>query len=148
MQPLQATDPNIALMRAAQLKTTRAAKTAELSKGMDTEAIDKAAQQFEAVFLTQMMKPMFEGVKPAPMFGGGKGEEVFQGMMLEQYGKIMAERGGIGIADQVRTEMIRMQAEANNKNSGTAATINQQQQQTTTATTTTNNTDKTAGEKP
>ena len=146
MDAVPATDPNLALIRAAQLKTVRAAQTAELAKGMDTDKIDEAAQKFEAAFLTQMLKPMFEDIKPDPVFGGGKGEEIFQSMMLEQYGQMMAERGGIGIADQVRAEMIRMQAEANNKNTGTSTQINQQI--TTTATTTTNNTDQTAGEKP
>lgn len=127
MDAVPATDPNLALIRAEQLKTARAAKTDDLAKGMDTEKIDEAAQKFEAVFLTQMLKPMFEDLKPDPVFGGGQGEEVFQGMMLEQYGKIMAERGGIGIADHVRTEMIRMQAEANSKQAGMNTQINQQQ---------------------
>jgi Rod binding domain-containing protein len=58
-----------------------------------------------------MMKPMFEGIKPDKEFGGGKGEEIFQGMMLDQYGKIMAERGGLGIADAVKAELLRIQAQ-------------------------------------
>jgi flagellar protein FlgJ len=108
-------DTHLSMLRQAQLKTLQAAETAKLSKDMDIEAINKAAEEFEAVFLTEMMKPMFEGIEPDPMFGGGKGEEIFQGMMLEQYGKAMAARGGIGIADQVKAEMIRMQAEANSQ---------------------------------
>ena len=39
----------------------------------------------------------------------GKGEEIFNGMMLEQYGKVMAQRGGIGLANNIRAEMIRLQ---------------------------------------
>ncbi len=110
MTEINSTDPNLAVLRAAQLKTSRAAETEKLAKDMNIKAIDKAAQEFEAVFLTEMMKPMFEGIEPDPMFGGGKGEEVFQGMLLEQYGKTMAQRGGVGIADMVRAEMIRIQA--------------------------------------
>ena len=75
--------------------------------------IDAAAQDFEAVYLTEMLRPMFEETnKPDPMFGGGKGEEIFNGMMLDEYGKIMARAGGVGIAHYVRSEMIKIQQEA------------------------------------
>lgn len=76
--------------------------------------IDEAAQDFEASFLTEMLRPMFEEVnKPNELFGGGKGEEIFSGMMTEEYGKKIAERGGVGLAQFVRDEMIRIQEAAN-----------------------------------
>lgn len=76
--------------------------------------IDQAAQDFEAMFLTEMMRPMFEEVnKPDPMFGGGKGEEVFNNMMLDEYGKQMSAKGGIGLASYVKAEMIRIQEAKN-----------------------------------
>lgn len=79
----------------------------------DLARIDAAAQDFEAMYLTEMMRPMFEEVnKPDPMFGGGKGEEVFNGMMLDHYGKIMAKAGGVGLAKYVRAEMIKLQEES------------------------------------
>jgi hypothetical protein len=62
-----------------------------------------------------MMKPMFEGLETDGMFGGGKTEEVFRGLMLEEYGKKMAETGQLGIADYVKTEMIAMQEKANGR---------------------------------
>ncbi len=77
--------------------------------------IDQAAKDFEGMFLGEMIKPVFETVKTDTIFGGGKGEEVFRGMMVQEYGKKMAERGGLGIAPYVRNEMIRLQEEANNK---------------------------------
>lgn len=80
-------------------------------KKADMAKIDAAAQEFEAMFVTEMLKPMFEELEPDPFFGGGKGEEIFQGMMLQEYGKIVAERGGIGIAGHVKAEMIRLQEE-------------------------------------
>jgi Rod binding domain-containing protein len=78
-------------------------------KGKQAGQIDEAAKQFEAVFATEMLKPMFEGLKPDKTFGGGHAEEVYQGMMMEQYGKIMADRGGLGIADAVKHELLRIQ---------------------------------------
>lgn len=71
--------------------------------------IDDAAQEFEAVFLSEMFKPMFDGIKVDETFGGGKGEEIFGDMLVSEYGKSMAAAGGIGIASFVREELIRQQ---------------------------------------
>lgn len=71
--------------------------------------IDESANDFEASFLSEMIKPMFEGIEVDEMFGGGRGEEVFRDMMVQEYGKKMANSGGIGIAAFVRNEMIRQQ---------------------------------------
>lgn len=76
----------------------------------------EAAEDFEAVFIAEMIKPMFEGISTEAPFGGGKGEEIFRGMMLQEYGKIIASSGGIGLADSIKTEMIKMQEQANNAN--------------------------------
>jgi Rod binding domain-containing protein len=76
--------------------------------------IDLAAKDFEASFLAEMLRPMFEEVnQPDEMFGGGKGEEVFGGMMVDEYAKTMVASGGIGLASYVREEMIRLQEAAN-----------------------------------
>lgn len=112
---ITAPDTSLALMRATQAEAKHAAQKAEKPDAVKNMAqIEQAAKEFEAVFLSEMMKPMFEGVKPNSMFGGGKGEEIFSGMMRQEYGKMMSDRGGIGIAEQVKAEMIRMQ-EAMNK---------------------------------
>lgn len=68
-----------------------------------------AAQDFEAVFLSEMFSHMFEGLNVDPMFGGGQGEKMFRGMMTQEYGKMMAKGGGIGISDQLQKMMIQMQ---------------------------------------
>lgn len=76
--------------------------------------IDDAARDFEAMFLTEMLRPMFAEInKPDELFGGGKGEEIFGKMMVDEYGKMMVEKGGIGLAKYVRDEMIRLQEAAN-----------------------------------
>ena len=98
---------------ASQIADTAATsnKAAALKNAKDRAALEQAAQEFEAVFVTQMLKPMFEGIKTDARFGGGKGEEIFRGFMLEEYGKMIAARGDLGIADAIKTEMLRMQAE-------------------------------------
>lgn len=103
--------------RMAHIAKARENDTAALAaQAKNAEAIDRAAREFEEVFLGEMLKPMFEGVtEPNPVFGGGKGEEIFSGMMVQEYAKTIAARGGIGIADMVKAEMLRIQ-EATNGN--------------------------------
>jgi peptidoglycan hydrolase FlgJ len=69
----------------------------------------KVAKDFEAVFIAQMLQPMFQNIKPEGPFGGGHAEEVWRGMQVQEYGKAITEAGGIGIADTVLREMIKMQ---------------------------------------
>ena len=91
-----------------------------LRKKHDMQRIEEAAQDFEAVFFSEMMKPMFENLKTADGFtGGGKGEEVFQGLMIQEYGKMMAETNSIGIADQVKAHLIKAQEVADKRHMST-----------------------------
>lgn len=87
-------------------------KTKLAAQSKSEKQIDAAAQDFEAMFMTQMLQPMFDGLKPNKMFGGGKGEEIFKGFMLEEYGRMIAETGQLGISDMIKGEMIRMQEQA------------------------------------
>ncbi|MBD35851.1 MAG: chemotactic signal-response protein chel [Actinobacteria bacterium] len=81
----------------------------------NTQAIEskkqarKIADDFEAVFLSQMLKPMFEGIKPEAPFGGGNSEAMWRSMQIEEYGKAITKAGGIGIADTVFREIIKLQ---------------------------------------
>ena len=79
---------------------------------------EKAARDFEAVFISQMLTPMFEGIEPDGVFGGGSAENIYKSMMLEEYGKMIAANGGLGIASSVKAEMLalqeRQQGEINN----------------------------------
>lgn len=76
------------------------------------DKIEDAAKEFEAVFLSEMIRPMFEGLEVDPLFGGGRSEEIFRGMMIEEYGKTMANAGGIGLASYVKAELLRIQQDA------------------------------------
>jgi Rod binding domain-containing protein len=60
----------------------------------------KAATDFEAAFLAEMLK--YSGLNAMPEgFGGGAGEEAFASLLTEQYAHLLAERGGIGLAEHV-----------------------------------------------
>jgi Rod binding domain-containing protein len=58
------------------------------------------AESFEATFLAEMLQ--YTGLNAMPSgFGGGPGEEAFSSLLTEQYAKLLAERGGIGLAERV-----------------------------------------------
>jgi Rod binding domain-containing protein len=80
--------------------------------GMTPEAARAAAEEFEAQVISQMMSAMFEGLETAPPFGGGHGEKMFRGMMIEEYAKSVTAGGGLGLADAVHAELLRAQEEA------------------------------------
>lgn len=117
MNGLVTTDPNITLLQAAQQQLTQKAQMLEQAENVKNyQKIEEAAKDFEAVFLTEMLKPMFAEInEPDPLFGGGQGERVFNGFMVQEYGKLMAARGGIGIAEHVKAELLKIQEVQNGK---------------------------------
>ncbi|MCD8497232.1 MAG: rod-binding protein [Alphaproteobacteria bacterium] len=102
-------DTTLALLKATESQSTDNVKKLKASRQL--EKIADASQEFEAVFIAEMMKPMFEELKTDGLFGGGKGEEVFRSLLLQEYGKLTASTGKIGIADAVKNELIKMQEE-------------------------------------
>lgn len=100
-------DTTLALLKAGQAQNTDAARAAKNARQL--EKIAGSAEEFEAVFIAEMMKPMFEEIKSDGLFGGGQGEEVFRSLLLQEYGKLTAQTGKIGIADAVKKELIQMQ---------------------------------------
>jgi Rod binding domain-containing protein len=64
----------------------------------------QAAQDFETVYLTEMLTKM--GVAREPeTFGGGFGAEAFQSLLNEAYAERIVGRGGTGIAEMVYRQL-------------------------------------------
>ena len=79
------------------------------------EKLHKQAVELEGVFLNTLMKEMFSSINTdEDSFGGGFAEETWRGMQSEQFASALAEKGGIGLADQLMSDLLRMQ-EANNQ---------------------------------
>ncbi len=102
---------NSAQMNAAAAGTERAGQATRHAQ-TDSEA-RKAAEEFEAIFIAQMMAPMFNTVPTDGTFGGGHSEMIFRSMQIEEFGKEISRGGGIGIADNVLREILRAQEELN-----------------------------------
>jgi Rod binding domain-containing protein len=73
------------------------------------ETVKAKAQEFEGVFIAQMLGQMFDGVSTDGPFGGGQGEQMFRSLMMDEYGKQIAKQGGIGIADSITRELLKHQ---------------------------------------
>lgn len=73
------------------------------------DAARRVAHEFESVFLAEMMGPMFEGLSTDGLGGGGVGEQMFRPMLIDQYAQAITHSGGIGIADSITRELLRLQ---------------------------------------
>lgn len=76
---------------------------------VNTEKVRETAQAFEASFLAQMLRPMFEGLSTEAPFGGGNAEATWRGFMIDAMAKQTVQAGGIGLSDRIMSEMLKMQ---------------------------------------
>jgi Rod binding domain-containing protein len=95
-----------AMLALQQRRDLNAAKMPEVK---NAEGIKKAAEEFEGMFLAEMLSHMFSGMEVDPEFGGGHGEEMFRGMLTQEYGKQIARGPGLGISDQLQRTLLQMQ---------------------------------------
>lgn len=80
-----------------------------IDKKMSPDKIRKTAEDFEAVFIAEMFKPMFDTISTEGMFSGGAAEGIWRSMMVQEFGKSVAQQGGLGLADHIQAAMLRMQ---------------------------------------
>jgi Rod binding domain-containing protein len=75
----------------------------------DAAKADWAAKEYESVFISQFLGSMFEGIKTDGITGGGQGEEMFRSLMVNEYGKAITQRGGFGLAAQMKAQLLKHQ---------------------------------------
>lgn len=64
----------------------------------DDPALRQAAEDFEAAFISQMLK--FSGLGEALTKGGGEGVAAFTDFYIQNYAEKIVEKGGFGLADR------------------------------------------------
>lgn len=77
------------------------------------QKIKEKSQDFEAVFLNSMFSQMTSGLKGTGPFGDTPSTGVWRSMMTEQYSKSFAQKGGVGISNDVYRTLIIQQASRN-----------------------------------
>ncbi len=66
-----------------------------------------AAEEFEAVFLSQMLATMTQELGGAGGVAGG--DDVYRDMFNKEVAKMISRTGGIGVADTILQEMLKTQ---------------------------------------
>lgn len=84
---------NMAQYNAAQLQ-------ASLPKGDSRAQLKAVAQEFESLFAKQMLDSMRDTLSPDnDLFYGGMAQDIFQDMLYEEYARMLAKTGSLGIAE-------------------------------------------------
>lgn len=73
---------------------------------------EKAANEFEAMFIGQFLGSMFQGISTDGLMGGGQGEAMFRSLLIEQYAQNVQKQGGFGLAASVKAELLKHQQQA------------------------------------
>ncbi|WP_051013543.1 rod-binding protein [Pararhodospirillum photometricum] len=80
-----------------------------LSEEARVEAARRSAENFESFFISQMLQPMFANLGTEAPFGGGHAESVWRSLLVDEYGKMLERKGGLGITDAVMKVMLKNQ---------------------------------------
>ncbi len=70
-----------------------------------TSKLYKVSQEFEAIFIKQMLNVMRKSVAKTGLLDGGMAEEFFEDMLYDEYAEKMAESGSFGIADMIYRQL-------------------------------------------
>lgn len=105
---------NLARSRALEHKAEQAAQSAGLKdlkvKQTSTAEQEKAAEQFEALLMHEMMKSMWATVPSNGLLSGSREEGYYRDMLSEALSDSISKGQGIGIKEVVMREFTRRQA--------------------------------------
>ncbi len=103
-------EAGLTMARANQAGTdTRTEGAGDLS-GARREALRAQADDFETMFLEQMFGQVFAAGGEEGTFGeAGPGSEVYRSMLVSEYAGMISKGGGIGLSDQIYSELLKMQ---------------------------------------
>lgn len=74
------------------------------------EGAAKAAADFEAFLLSDVIEALHVGLDESGPMGAGQGGLAFRSFLNEEYAKAIARAGGIGLADRLKSEILSLQA--------------------------------------
>ncbi len=99
------------IARQSSAESTRHTLAAIGSGGIDTtaskdEQLDQALTAFQNILLSQMLKAMRDATPKYEVFGSGKGEDIFQSFLDEEYVHEMGRRmGSLGLTDALKRQL-------------------------------------------
>lgn len=78
-------------------------KFENIAKNKDTKALEKAASEFEEIFINLVLKTMRNSVPKSDFFGNSMQKEIYEGMLDEELSKSLASRGVFGLRDLIKS---------------------------------------------
>ena len=96
-------------MDARTLTTPQQRLNQPLSAEQQQHKARKVAEEFESFFLYQVLDQMDKTVERDDLMGGGMGEDMYRQMFNEKAAEAITKQGGIGIADHIYDELIKLQ---------------------------------------
>jgi murein DD-endopeptidase MepM/ murein hydrolase activator NlpD len=83
---------------------------ASASQPRGGDPVKQVAREFEALFLSQLLSVMREGMGEDGLFEGTTGQDIYTSMMDQALARALAERGGIGLAETVYQQLKELDA--------------------------------------
>jgi len=76
------------------------------TKGVsDDTRLSEAANDFEAIFIQQMLKTMRKTTFESDLLPKSEGEKVFQSLLDEQYALLSAKSGSLGLGEMIYQQL-------------------------------------------
>ena len=117
---------NIAAMQAFRAENTQASSGVNTSKSTssssrDPASIKKAASQFEAIILRQLLAPSMESIMSGNLGGAqGSGGSMYGYMLTDTMAGSLAQGGGLGLARMIEKQLTPRGVMTDNKDNGQA----------------------------
>ena len=67
----------------------------------DDSRLREAANEFEAIFIQQMLKTMRKTSLESDLIPKSEGEKIFRSMLDEQYARLSAKSGSLGLGEMI-----------------------------------------------
>ena len=78
----------------------------------------EACQEFESLFIQQMVASMRNTVPQSSLLGTGSGQRIFREMLVQELSRGIARAGGFGVADMLYSQLSAKETSASEKAAG------------------------------
>jgi len=89
-----------------QLLSQAMSQAPKKAAGRDPEQLKKVAEQFEAIYIQQIFKEMRNTIPDDGLIPRGNADDIYTQFQDAEAAKVMAEKGGIGLADLMLQQLL------------------------------------------
>ncbi len=87
------------------------------AEGKDLKKLKEASQEFEAYFINMLFKEMRKTIQEGGLVEKSQARSTFENMLDEEMSKNMSKQGGLGLADMIYNNMVRVYSNTSIKES-------------------------------